>query len=83
MILFIRAFYFAQNHFWSSEEIFFIGKKCKIFILTVSFFAKNILEFGRKKFEFTKVTDIICEIESHKRWVRVPRYIDNLKINTR
>jgi hypothetical protein len=47
---FIRAFYFVQNHFWSSEEIFFIGKKCKIFILTVSFFAKNILEFGRKKF---------------------------------
>ena len=39
-----------QNHFWSSEEIFFIGKKCKNFILTLSFFAKNILEFRRKKF---------------------------------
>jgi hypothetical protein len=47
---FIGTFYFVQNRFWSSKEIFFISKKFKNFILTVSFFAKNILEFRRKKF---------------------------------
>jgi hypothetical protein len=47
---FIRTFYFVQKHFWSSEERFFIGKKSKFLIIKVSFSAKMILEFGRKKF---------------------------------
>jgi len=45
---------FVQNHFWTSEENFFIGKKYKIFIFKVSFCAKNILEFKRKSSEEEK-----------------------------
>jgi hypothetical protein len=43
-------FILCKNIFWSSEEIFFIDKKSNFLIIKVSFSAKMILEFGRKKF---------------------------------
>jgi len=43
-------FILCKKRFWSSEEIFFIDKKSNFLIIKVSFFAKIILEFGRKKF---------------------------------
>jgi hypothetical protein len=48
--VFFLLFNFVQNHFWSSEERFFIGRKSKFLIIKVSFSAKMILEFRRKKF---------------------------------
>jgi len=45
----------VQNHFWSLEELFFINKKSKFLLLLVSFSAKIILEFRRKKFSSSKL----------------------------